>query len=228
MPEILHMVTIERRLYRPDAIPWSFLLAETNLQRLRERFKFKALGQELGPAGAIARMTGTAGEFSTAGTLQVVEQLVLEPTVLHVQITGGSDVADSFLADLTGVLCEMGNSQNIAQARELTRTYQTVAIAKLRIPFDALLSERVLAYLTEEVKPRVVLPNGQPEIILERLSWSVRYKMDTTDFLYIPKTITIEPRQGSGPTELIYYTVSPTDAKTHLELLEKLESRLAG
>jgi len=225
MAEILQLFTIERRLYPPDAIPWAFLLTESNLQRLRERYKLKTLGQEVGPAGAIAGLTGTGGEFSAASGLQVIEQLILQPTVIHVQISGGSDIADEFVTHLVQVLCEIGNNNNILQVQETTRTYQTVAIAKLRLPSECLFSEKIREFLTEVVRPKVVLPGGQPDIVLERLSWAVRYKMDTTDFMYIPKALTIEPRQGSKPGDMIYYTVSPTQSRIHLELLETLESK---
>lgn len=226
MAEILQLFTIQRRLYPPDAIPWAFLLAESNLQRLRERYKLKALGQEVGPAGAIAGLTGTGGEFSAASGSQIIEQLILQPTVIHFQISGGSEVADEFANHLIQVLSEIGNNKNILQMPETTRTYQTVAIAKLRLPSERLFSEKLREFLTEVVRPKVVLPGGHPEILLERLSWTVRYKMDTTDFMYLPKAITIEPRQGSKPGDMIYYTVSPTQSRIHLELLETLESKL--
>lgn len=226
MAEILQLFTIQRRLYSPDAIPWAVLLAESNLQRLRERYKLKTLGQEVGPAGAIAGLTGTGGEFSASSGLQAIEQLILQPAVIHVQISGDSDVADEFVNHLIQLLCEIGNNKNILQTQETTRTYQTVAIAKLRIPFHRLFSEQLREFLTEVVRPKVVLPAGDPEILLERLSWAVRYKMDTTDFMYLPKAITIEPRQGSKPGDMIYYTVSPTQSRIHLELLETLESKL--
>ena len=227
MPDVLQIFTVERRLYPPDAIPWALLLIESNVQRLRERYKFKLLTQELGPNAVVARLSGASGEFSTSNGLQVIQQLIVEPTVLHAQISGGSDVADGFVGDLIEALSEIGNSRIFTETPEITRTYQTIAIAKLRLPFELLFSDRLRTYLHEDVKPKLVLPEGEPEIRLQSLSWGVRYKMDSTDFHYLPKLITIEPRQGSRPSDTIYYTVSPTDSKTHLELLSKLESRFA-
>jgi len=227
MPEILQTFTIERRLYPPDAIPWAVLLTESNVQRLRERYKFNVLTQDLGPNAAVARLVGTTGEFSALNGRQVVQQLVIEPTVLQAQTSGGSDVADGFIADLVEALCEIGNNRMLAETPEVARTYQTIAIAKLSLPFESLVSEKLRTYLDTDVKPKVKLPNSEPEIRLQNLSWSVLYKMESTDFQYFPKVITIEPRQGSKPSDMTYYTVSPTDSKTHLELLKKLESRFS-
>ena len=227
MPEILQTFTIERRLYPPDAIAWAVLLTESNVQRLRERYKFNVLTQDLGPNAAVARLVGTTGEFSALNGRQVVQQLVIEPTVLQAQTSGGSDVADGFIADLVEALCEIGNNRMLAETPEVARTYQTIAIAKLSMPFELLVSEKLRTYLDTDVKPKVKLRNGEPEIRLQNLSWSVLYKMESTDFQYLPKVITIEPRQGSRPSDMTYYTVSPTDSKTHLELLKKLESRFS-
>jgi len=225
VPEVLQTFTIKRRLYPPDAIPWALLLIESNVQRLRERYKFKLLTQELDPNGVVARLSGASGEFSTSNGLQAIQQLIIEPAVLHAQISGGSDVADGFVGDLVEALSEIGNSRILPETPEITSTYQTIAIAKLRLPSELLFSEKLRTYLNEDVKPKLVLPDGEPEIRLQSLSWGVRYKMESTDFHYLPKLITIEPRQGSRPSDMIYYTVSPTDSKTHLELLNKLESR---
>jgi hypothetical protein len=225
MSDVLQIFTIKRLLYPPDAIPWALLQAESNLQRLRERYKFKLFTQELGPNGPTARLNGANGEFSTKKGLQAIQQLIVEPTVLQAQISGGSDVADAFLGDLIEALSEIGNSRILVETLETTHTYQTIAIVRLRLPFERLLSERLHGYLSEEMKPKLVLPDGEPEIVLQNLSWTVRYKMETTDFQYLPKLITVEPRQGSKPSDMIYYTVSPTDSKTHLELLNSLESR---
>src|SRR5712692_7311558 len=128
MPEVLQMFTISRRLYSPDAIPWALLLMESNVQRLRERYKFKALTQELGPNGLVARVSGATGEFSTENGLQVIQQLIVEPTVLHAQTSGGSDVADRFVSDLIEGLCDIASTRTLADTQEVARTYQTVAI----------------------------------------------------------------------------------------------------
>jgi hypothetical protein len=225
MPEVLQIFTILRRLYSPDVIPWALLLIESNVQRIRDRYKFKLLTQEVGVNGVVARLSGATGEFSTTSGLQVIQQLIVEPTVLHLQISGGSDVADRFANDLVESLSEITNTRIFAEAPEITRTYQTIAIAKLRLPVGLLFSDGLRTYLNEDVKPKLMLPEGEPEIRLQSLSWAVRYKMESTDFHYLPKLITIEPRQGSRPSDMIYYTVSPSDSKTHLELLEKLESK---
>ena len=66
------------------------------------------------------------------------------------------------------------------------------------------------------------------DVSLAHMTWGVTYRMKTKDFVYLPKALTIEPRGGAKPGERIYYTVSPTDTKTHKELLRKFEEAMAG
>src|SRR5271157_552813 len=173
MPEILQAFSIERRLYTPEGIPWALLLAESNIARLRDRYKLKAFQQEVTPAGLVARLVGVGGEFVSGPGTQAVQQLAIEPTTVQVHVTGDSEDADAFLSDLGKVLYEIDPLGNFSKAKEVARTYQTMAVVRLSVPFDALLSAKVLRFLEESVKPVLAVPRGQPEISLERLSWSV-------------------------------------------------------
>jgi hypothetical protein len=84
-------------------------------------------------------------------------------------------------------------------------------------------SDPVRRFLNEDVAPKVKLPDADAQIALERLGWKITYKTQSTDYLYLPKVLTIEPRAGSNPSEMLYYTQSPTDFKTHKDLLEAFE-----
>lgn len=226
MAEVLRTVSIERRLFGPDVIPWTALLTESALERLRERYKLRILVQEQSPQAAAIRLVAGAGAFVLNGAAQTIEHLILEPALAHVQVVGTSEVADSFMEDLGTFLAELEPESDFS--RELTRTYQTIATVKLRVPFDALFSTKLNDYMRTVVTPALNLNQAQAEVKLEHLSWSVRYKMETTDFSYIPKAITLEPRQGSPASESLYYTQSPTKSTEHLQLIEKLEESFAA
>jgi hypothetical protein len=223
--DVLKIVSIERRLYGPDVIPWTSLLTESALAQLRERYKFRGIAQEQSSQGVLMRLSGVTGEYSADGKSQAIEQLIIEPALMHVQIGGESETADSFLESLASFLSEIRPVSDFS--RELTRSYQTIATAKLRVPFDALFSKELHNYLNRIVKPKVKLAKAEPEITLEHLSWSVRYRMETTDFSYAPKAITLEPRQGSPASEMLYYTQSPTKSKEHLALIAEFEKTFA-
>lgn len=226
MPEILQVFTIERRLFAPEVIPWPYLITQSNQQRLRERYKFSEVVQAVDPQGN-PQIVATVGEFSAGGLVQAIEQFTLGPIAIQFQISADSDKADQFFDDLKTLLTEIDPRARFGEGRERAKTYQTIAIVKLSVPFDALLSEGLQRYISEVASPRLDLPDAKAEVILEHLSWSVRYATQSIDFLYLPKVLTIEPRRGSALSERLYYTQSPTDFRTHKELLRILERQLA-
>jgi len=227
MAEIVKVSTIERHLFGPDAIPWAQLKLPSNLQKLQARYKFAEIRQGTDPSGNIIQLTGVGGEFILEDVPCAVEQLILEPNAMQFQIAVSSDQSLEFFQDVTKFLVEIDTTKVFSSAQERTKTYQTVVTARLAVPSDALFSDPVRRFLKEDVSPRIKLPDTDAQIALERLAWKITYKTQSTDFLYLPKTLTIEPRAGSNPSEMLYYTQSPTDFKTHKGLLEAFERSFA-
>jgi len=75
--------------------------------------------------------------------------------------------------------------------------------------------------------PEIMQVSADVEIKLDRLVWRVTYTTRRTDFVYLPKKLVIQARAGSDPSELVYFTKSPTDIHTHKVLLEDIEASLA-
>jgi hypothetical protein len=228
MPEILQVFTIERRLYGEEAIPWTYLLLPSNLQSLRDRYKFGQIGQQSGPGTTPGQVVATGGEFRVGEAAQALEQLVIEPAAIQFQISTDSKGADALFSDLGEFLRQVDPNKNFADSKERARTYQTVAVARLAVGFASIFSDAFLRYLERAVAPRVRLPDSEVDLGLERLSWGVRYKTQRADLMYIPKPLTIEPRRGTKESDRIYYTQSPTDFPTHVELLDEFEKSLAA
>jgi len=226
MVELIQVFTVERHLYGPDAIPWAALRLPTNVQILQDRYKFSEVRQEPDPARNVTQLVCIGGEFVIEGKPRAVDQLIFEPNVVQFQVNVGSDLSHHLLADLADVMVEIDPNKMFSQDREYTKSYQTVAIARLSVPFDALISDRLTHYLREQVGPKLSHPNASAEIVLERLGWRVTYTTQSTDYLFLPKPLTIEPRAGTRPSDLVYYTVSPTDLETHRKLLEEFEQAL--
>ena len=223
MAEIIKISTIERHLFGPDAIPWAQLVLPSNRQRLQERYRFREIREVPDAGGGLVRLTGVGGEFLFAEVPRAVEELTLEPNVIQFQINVGSDQSESFFQDVVALFAQVDLNKAFSMAAERTCSYRTIATVKLSVPFDALLSERLRTLLEKEVAPRVKLPDADAQIELERLGWRVKYRTQSTDYLYRPKRFTIEPRAGSNPAEMLYFTESPTNFKTHMELVEALE-----
>jgi hypothetical protein len=229
MAEFIQVATIVRKLFLPDVLPWPFLVTETSLEKLRSRYKFNDLAHNANnPAGGVPPQIGaTKGEFVLDGTALVVEQFFIQPAIVQFQIAGNSDQADQLTADLSRFFLEIDPHKNYSEARQLTQTYQTIAIARLSVPADAVFSERFSRFLKETAATRITPENTAVDLRLLSLRWVVSYRPDTPDFTYLPKVLAIEPRTGSRPSDMLYYTQSPSDFKTHKELVESFEKALS-
>jgi hypothetical protein len=223
MAEILQVFTIVRRLLPPDSLPWQLLVLPSSVEKLRNRYKFQVT--QIDPTTP-NQLTASIGEFVDSGVPRPIQQLVIEPNVIQFQTATDSDKADLFYLDLLRLFEELDPSRTV-KIEEYTKTFQTIVVAKLKTPFDRIFSEKMRKFLEHDVGPRVKLPDTEAQLSLQQLSWRIAYSTHSENYLYMPKLLTIEPRQGSKLSDCVYYTMSPSDFKTHLELLEAFERRLA-
>ena len=228
MPEVKQVFTIIRRLYSPVAVPWNELLLSTNLVRLGETYKFKEVGQAA-PTGqeTTTALVAKAGEFALSENVVPILQLTIQPNLVEAQIAAETERSDAFVQDLEKFLMAL-NPNKKSELEQYTTTHQTIAIVKLAVPFEDLLSDRLRGFLAEKARTMLTLPDAEPHIQLSHLSWQVTFRTESNDYIYQPKMLAIEPRAGSKPSEQLYFTHSPTEFATHMKLLQELEATFAS
>jgi hypothetical protein len=225
MADILQEFTIARRILPPESLPWAQLTLPTVIERFKERYRFEEVGRpEKENEGADASLVAGNGEFIVDNIPQAVQLFALEPNVVHTQTSGGGEISEALFEDFKNFILEIDPNRKIAS--EYIKTYQTIAIAQLRVPFDAMLSKKFLTFLESSATTRIGLPDATADISLSSLSFRVTYNTDNKEFGYLPKQLTLEPRSGSKLSDRIYYTQSPTDPATHRILIEEFERAL--
>src|ERR1019366_6573810 len=168
----------------PVAVPWNELLLSTNLVRLGETYKFKEVGQ----AAATGQETPTAlvakaGEFALSENVVRILQLTIQPNLVEAQIAAESERADAFVQDLEQFLMALDPNKK-SELEQYTTTHQTIAIVKLAVPFEDLLSDRLRGFLAEKAQSMLTLPDAEPHIQLSHLSWQVTFRTDSNDYIY--------------------------------------------
>jgi len=232
MPEILNTVTIGRRLYPPERVAWVYLTTPTHLRRLAEKYAFKTVGQTVGQAEGlfpnVMPLQATGGEFSDGvGEPHPIPQLIIEPNVVQCQIAGDTLTAIRFMDALERYFDEL-NPTAAKDVQPYKQTFQTIMVAKLSVPFEAMFSAPMLRFLSEYVGPQLNISEATARMRLQTLNWNVTYQMESSDYFLIPKLITIEPRVGSKLAENVYYTESPLDSDAHIRLLEQFEKEMTA
>ena len=227
MPEIIEVFTVQRRLFAPEALPWTYLAIESSRQRLQERYRFGGVNLLPDPTQNSQQIVATLGEFSREKGSHPVQQLLLGPNFIEFQITGPSDVADALFDNLALFIAEVDPGRSLVRDAEYAKTYQTVAIAKLNFPYEALISEPLREVLLS-MRTWLTREDAEVKIQLQNLAWKVMYQPKETTVQYLARELRIEPREGSRPKDNLYYTQSPSDFKTHVEILDAIEKALAS
>jgi hypothetical protein len=130
MPEFRQVFTIMRTLFPMDVIPWSSLVAESNLEKLGVRYKLTSPAYQAGDptSGIPQQVMSPKGEFYLDGSVLLVEQFILQPASVQFQIAGDSNQANKFIADLGKFFLDIDPRKSFSAARELVSTYETIAI----------------------------------------------------------------------------------------------------
>lgn len=226
MPEILEIVSVQRRLFAPNSIPWHQLALMTWQKELTERYSFNQGGPKLSADGMFVQIVGAGGEFSTDKRTIAVPLLTIEQNVIEFQVAGESSDADIFFSDLEKFIdATLGTS---LIEHQYTLTHQTLTVVRLSAEFRALLSRDILRFLEESAKPELQRADARAELVPAQLRWEVRYAGQDTSFVYLPRPFVIEPRAGSRIADRLYFIQSPTDSVAHRRLVERLDSVLSS
>jgi hypothetical protein len=225
MAEIKEQFTIVRRLLPPESLPWSQLILPTVIERLRQRYKFEEIDRPEDEGSDEPPIVANGGEFVMDGIPYGIQQLALEANVVQTHSSGDRRVAELLFNDLKQFILEIDPARVICD--EYLKTFQTIAMAKLSVPFDAVFSKKFLSFRDKVVAKTLSTSSAKAHITQGHLSFKISYISEEAEFIYIPKPLTIEPRSGSKLSDQIYYTHSPTDSDTHRKLLEDFEKSLA-
>lgn len=227
MPEILEVFTVQRRLFQPEAYPWSYLSMESTRQQMQARYNFAQANILTDPIQNQPQILASFGEFKDAKGSRPIQQLNIGVNSIEFQVTGTSEIADAFFEDLTRFIDEVCIGKKLDRKSEYAKTYQTIAIAKLSFPFTALFSQTFNNVLANSVPQLLSRKDADVKTRLQRLTWIVSYEPKETSIQFLPREFRIEPREGSRPEDNLFYTQSPSDFKTHLQILEALEKTLS-
>jgi hypothetical protein len=191
--------------------------------------------QALPPMISISAQIGQSADFSN-GTFEIdgrsvtVESVRIEPRRILISASSTSEDADRIYARLKEILASIDPNKRFSQVEPLSVAQETACTVTLDVPFETFFSEPVRRF-TAALADRLSSPGAKPIVRPANFSIGVNYAVTDQRLIlqgitFSPKQIVIEPRVGTDPAELRYFTASPTDSDTHLRLVEELESSL--
>ncbi len=221
MLDFIDIGSMARYLLVPNTLPLSNLLMKSNMKALETLFSFQSL--QVGADLNQFQLVAGAGEMNGIP----IQQLVIEPVAVTLCVVGEkrdlNQVYDALCQFLTGI----DPKKRMENAKLYTTVYQTQSTVRLSIPFEKMVSPKLLNFLRSQKEILRPDSSSAANIQLSNLSFQVKYKQDNDVFSYLPKLLTIEPRAGADPKENMYFVLTPTDSDAHQTIVKDLERAMA-
>jgi hypothetical protein len=222
--DIVDITVAQARIFPADSLPLTELRAPTNAALLKDAFKFGAVQGD--PFGL--QLSFTNGTFEHRGKPINVLSLIFEQRKMSIQIRGRSPAADAFYSAVARVLQSIGGQPRTSRLEPLVKADETSCVVTMEIHFEDLVAPTLWQFIQKEAKHKLRVDRVKARsITFKNLSFEVKYEIDPLlaehDISLTSKLLTIEPRTGTPSNERRYFTSSPTDSETHLEILEGIE-----
>jgi hypothetical protein len=195
------------------------------------RINFQMSPSETVIEGEINFIGGQA--VDSTGKQVPLREVSLSPQRLRISVNGDSQAAESAYAAFSAYLESIDLEGLWKGASPVLFTQETGCVAELEIPWRSLFDERLLHFLHSDVTTAAITPVPDATPILKRFALSFyfgfkqRPELSSYGATLADKAVTIEPRLNTPLTEKTYYTHSPTDSETHLQLLRALEKEFS-
>jgi hypothetical protein len=231
MKEIKYLKTTQAMVFPSDDIYFYGLNSEPAIQKILSAYSLSRVPLPPQFPIQLPQLIFQNGIFANDKNTYIIEQLSIDDRKIIINILSSSDISDLFFKELKKLLMSLDLRDDKGSYEPLVRTYETTCILKLDIKLNRLISNVKLNEIEE-----LIATTHNYGAKISFIPFSVRFQISYND---IPeklvknkisisdKSLLIELRDKTDPDDQIYFTVSPTDTETHLELLKTIEKMLA-
>lgn len=232
MKDIVDLNVTQVRLYPNDVLPLPALALERNLAPFREVLRFKTVSPTESKPEAVT-LVFLKGEIEHEGRAHLIDELIIEAQRLTFSVFGSSAVANALYDEVRKILIAADPAGVFAKAKPYVTTEETGCIVTLDVDFRKLFSPPLLQFLEKTVRPRTSTQIATSEVVPFKFSAKLSYEILDPDLKkagvrLLDKALTIEPRMRTRLEDRRYFTQSPTDSETHLNLLQAFEKAFGG
>lgn len=228
MRDITDLRITQTRLYKVDDIPFYELLLDKNLNKISESYKFKSFKPSAEGTQQTLSLTFNLGEFNLKGKSFLIEKLILESRRIIFILFGESEIGHALFGEIKKLLAEFNVEKKFVIKEPLIFTEETGCSVTLDVDFKNIFSKKLISFLNSTVKESTKSDYAKNLIYLNKFSAEITYQMNPElgnkyGVSIRNKKFTIEPRFDTPLEEKRYFTLSPTNSKTHLKLIEEFE-----
>jgi hypothetical protein len=228
MKEIGEFEVKQVRIFPIDSLPFVRLITPAVATAFKEQFGWG--GVEIPSEGEVLFRPGLLADAEAKDAV-VIKGLQLNERRMILNVMGDSRTANR----VHKAICDFfaGNA-GWRPVEPLILTEETTCVATLAFEWTRLLSPALREFAVGNLLERLSTQSpATPEIRGVNLSFRLAYpdlppNLREHGVALSDKKLTIEPRVNTPLSDRRYYTFSPSDSETHLQLLEHLERRLTN
>ena len=221
MKDVTDLAVKQYLLFKQDAFPLRELRSRTNVSAFEKMFSFGTVGVLSGTE----ELAGQGGSFRVSDRDVTIEQLQLSGRRIVATVIGSSDEASEITKALVAFVAERTQCEIVVP---VLVAHETTCVVTLDLEMPKIFAPGIRRFVSDSVPN--ILGSGDAKASVKALHFSLEVEYDIIRPEVIEnrltlsgKTLTIEPRGGSRLTDCRYYTASPTDSSTHLELVKTFE-----
>ena len=236
MKNIRELRTTQIRIFPTDEIHFQSLQRQTAINKIKEKYKLKNIITptipEIPSIEIQKILIFTNGEFVYKNKTYLVDRLVIENRRIIITMASHSEIADEFYTDLRNLLIELDLRDAKSNYNALVKSEETTCVAKLDFYLYQLFERNFINNFQQTLLNKIESHGCKIEIVPNVVRFKINYLNEPelyrkNKITFADKEFILEVRERTSYEDRIYFTSSPTDTKTHLELLSEINNLIA-
>jgi hypothetical protein len=231
MKEIRELKSTQVLIFPIDEIGFKSFQRDSAIKKIQEKYKlkynppmmFEGIPSELRP------ISFTNGEFNHKDKSYLIERLNIEERKIIISMVSHSKIVNALFDNLRALLKGLDLRDTKPKYEPLVKADETSCVVKLEFSIRELLENSPLSHFHDYLTDKVQSNGFEIEVIPSVIRFKISYLKQPESFKKHKITLTdkdfvLEVRDRTSYEEQIYYTFSPTDSDTHIDLINKLEN----
>lgn len=233
MKDIKELTVRQIKIFPVDYIPYAHLLRPDFIDHMRKKHLFSKhqMPFEYFPKETPKILTFFNGEYLYDEKRIIINRLHFEERKIIFEAMASSEVSKRIFSAIAEDINTFDPTKGFNPSDTCFESEVTSCVLSLDIDYMNIYSEKMKTFITSNLAK--LLKHKYSEIRPKRTTFEINFEPDINlakkeGISLSPKDFTIVPRLGKSLNMKVFYTESPFDSDTHLQLLEEFERIFAS
>ncbi|MBC2734847.1 MAG: hypothetical protein HF981_10875 [Desulfobacteraceae bacterium] len=230
MKDIRELTSIQVRIFPADYIPYSYLLRKEFVDYIVNKYNFTSneMPFENLPGDAPKIIVFRSGEYKIEKKKIIIKQLTFENRRIVTESLSTSKEANKLFSLIAR---DIKKFQIEGQFRLSDVDYfgeETSCVVSLNVDCMSIFSPKMGAFLNDDLLNKLKHEAFEiyPKSVRFEISFKPEEKLMKKRITLSPKRLILEPRTEHSLDQKVFFTKSPSDTDTHLNMLHLFEKRM--